>query len=229
MMLSILKYLILFAALVSCEEYSSPGNSSCASGAHILVVRGSLEPQGPGMIGAVAQQIRHKIPNSDALSLIYPAIYNPYAPSQIEGVERLSWGLARYVEDCPETKIILLGFSQGAHVIVDVLCGASSAGFPPTEPQSPAITNNIAAVVLMGDPSTTKGQPFHVGNSAGNGIFPRLKPEGCNCVSDKTISFCDAGDPFCEAGGHDLRVHMNYVTAYGHVAVDFAVGMFYHS
>lgn len=30
----------------------------------------------------------------------------------------------------------------------------------------------VAAVVLMGDPSTTKGQPFHVGSSVGNGVSP---------------------------------------------------------
>lgn len=28
----------------------------------------------------------------------------------------------------------------------------------------------VAAVVLMGDPSTTKSQPFHVGSSVGNGV-----------------------------------------------------------
>ncbi|KAK2683730.1 Cutinase/acetylxylan esterase [Fusarium oxysporum f. sp. vasinfectum] len=140
----------------------------------------------------------------------------------MEGVAALSVVLAQYVTVCPKTKIILLGFSQGAHVIADVMCGASSIGFLPTKPSPSAMNNNIAAVVLMGDPSTTKGQPFHVGSSVGNGIFPRQKPEGCQCVSDKTVSFCDAGDPFCEAGGHDLRTHMNYVTAYGHVAVDYA-------
>ncbi|PNP80083.1 hypothetical protein FNYG_06793 [Fusarium nygamai] len=145
----------------------------------------------------------------------------------MEGVAALSVMLAQYVTVCPKTKIILLGFSQGAHVIADVMCGASSIGFLPTKPSPPAITNN--SVVLMGDPSTTKGQSFHVGSSVGNGIFPRRKPEGCKRVSDKTVSFCDAGDPFCEAGGHDLRTHMNYVTAYGHAAADYAVGMFHRA
>ncbi|KAF5720353.1 acetylxylan esterase precursor [Fusarium mundagurra] len=228
-MLFILRYLILFATFVSCQEYGQPGNSSCVSGAHIVASRGSLEPRGPGIIGAVAQQIHQRIPHSDTVSLEYPAIYNPYQPSQMEGVAALSVMLAQYVTVCPNTKIILLGFSQGAHVIADVMCGASSIGFLPTKPSPSSITNNIAAVVLMGDPSTTKGQPFHVGSSVGNGIFPRQKPEGCKCVSDKTVSFCDAGDPFCEAGGHDLRTHMNYVTAYGHTAADYAVGMFHRT
>jgi acetylxylan esterase len=104
----------------------------------------------------------------------------------------------------------------------------------------------VAAIVLMGDPSTTKGQAFHVGSSKGDGvsqqqispakmtivdsnrqIFPPNKPNGCHYVSGKTVSFCDAGDPFCEAGGHDLSTHMRYVSAYGQMAADFSVSMFH--
>jgi len=79
---------------------------------------------------------------------------------------------------------------QGAHVVADVICGASSIGFPATKPLPLNITSKsqpkqsipilpslfanswklVAAVVLMGDPSTTKGQEFHVGSSEGDGV-----------------------------------------------------------
>jgi hypothetical protein len=111
-MLFILRYLILFVTLAACQEYGQPGNTSCVSGAHIVVARGSLEPRGPGIIGAVARQIHQRIPHSDTISLEYPAIYDPYQPSQMEGVVALSVVLAQYVMVCPKTKIILLGFSQ---------------------------------------------------------------------------------------------------------------------
>ncbi|KAI1068443.1 hypothetical protein LB507_004469 [Fusarium sp. FIESC RH6] len=180
-------------------------------------------------MGAVAQQINARIPNSDISPLKYPAIYEPYKPSQTEGVRNLAKVVRDYAARCPETKMILLGYSQGAHVIADVMCGASSIGFPATKPLPLNISSKIAAVVLMGDPSTTKGQEFHVGTSQGDGVLPRQNPDGCRCVSGKTISFCDAGDPFCEAGGHDLRTHMRYVSAYGQMASDFAVYMFHLS
>ncbi|KAF4963808.1 hypothetical protein FSARC_8168 [Fusarium sarcochroum] len=228
-MIFIVRILILFATLVAAQGCGTLCNFSCVSGAHIIVARGSLEPQGPGIIGTVAQQIMNRIPNSEIVSLKYPAMYNPYEPSQTEGVGALAVVVEQYASICPETKMILLGFSQGAHVIADVMCGASSVGFPATEPQPPNVSSNIAAIVLMGDPSTTTGQSFHIGSSHGNGIFPRQSPDGCQCVSGKTISFCDAGDPFCETGGHDLRVHMNYVTAYGDIAADFAVAMFHRA
>ncbi|KAJ4271307.1 hypothetical protein NW762_000009 [Fusarium torreyae] len=228
-MLFILRILILFAALVAARGSEYPGNFSCVSGAHIIVARGSLEPQGPGIIGSVAQQIMDRIPNSDIVSLKYPALYNPYEPSQTEGVGALTMAIEQYAAICSETKMILLGFSQGAHVIADVMCGASSVGFPATEPQPPSISSNIVAIILMGDPSITAGQSFHIGSSHGNGIFPRQNPGGCQCVSGKTISLCDAGDPFCEAGGHDLSAHMNYVTAYGDFAAEFTVSMFHEA
>ncbi|KAF4995905.1 hypothetical protein FGRMN_4862 [Fusarium graminum] len=219
--------LLLFITTVITEGCEVPTNFTCASGAHIIVVRGSLEPQGPGIIGTVAQQIMTRIPDSDVMSLLYPAIYEPYKPSQTAGVGALALAIWQYAAFCPDTKMVLLGFSQGAHVIADVVCGTSSVGFPVTEPQPPSISNKIAAIVLMGDPSTTRGQSFHIGSSNGNGIFPRSRPEGCQCVADKMVSFCDAEDPFCEAGGHDLRTHMGYVTTYGHYAADFAVSMFH--
>ncbi|KAF5023119.1 hypothetical protein F66182_4814 [Fusarium sp. NRRL 66182] len=253
-MLFILSVLISLSTLVAAQKYPVLHNSSCVSGAHIIVARGSLEPPGPGILGAVAQQIMDSISNSETVSLGYPAMYDPYKPSQTQGVRTLTRVIEQYADVCPRTKMILLGFSQvsyaeqdwmktifnsilnthangtiiqGAHIIADVMCGASSAGFPATEPQSPEISNNIAAIVLLGDPSTTVGQPFHAGSSQGDGIFPRQRPNGCERVSTKIISFCDAGDPFCEAGGHDLSVHMNYVTTYGSIAAGFSAAMFH--
>ncbi|CAG7561338.1 unnamed protein product [Fusarium equiseti] len=228
-MLFILRYLILFATLVAAKGCNPAGNSTCPSGAHIIVARGSLEPQGSGLMGAVAQQIMLRIPNSDISPLKYPAIFEPYISSQTKGVRTLAKVVRDYATLCPKTKMILLGYSQGAHVVADVICGASSIGFPATKPLPLNITSKVAAVVLMGDPSTTKGQEFHVGSSQGDGVLPRHNPDGCRCVSGKTISFGDAGDPFCEAGGHDLRTHMRYVSAYGKMAADFAVSMFHLS
>ncbi|KAI8691685.1 hypothetical protein LRP88_08946 [Fusarium phalaenopsidis] len=225
-MLSIVKTAVLFASLTAAKDYERPG---CVSGAHVIVARGSLEAQGPGIIGEVADKILNRIPDSDMVSLVYPAQYDPYEPSQTEGVRTLTEVVNKYAKACPKTKMILLGFSQGAHIIADVMCGTSSEGFPATKPQPPKVSNKVAALVLMGDPSTTEGQPFHMGSSQGNGIFPRQRPGGCQCISHKTISFCDAGDPFCEAGSHDLAVHMNYVVAYGDIATDFAVSMFHRA
>jgi len=111
-MLFILRYLILFATLVAAKGCNLADNSTCPSGAHIIVARGSLEPQGSGLVGAVAQQIMARIPKSDTSPLKYPAIYEPYMPSQTEGVRNLAKALRDYATLCPKTKMILLGYSQ---------------------------------------------------------------------------------------------------------------------
>jgi hypothetical protein len=117
--LFILQALTLLISLVISQGCDIPSNFTCVSGAHIIAVRGSLEPQGPGIIGAVAQQIMSAIPDSDLTSLRYPAMYEPYKPSQIEGVEALALAVWQYAAFCPDTKMILLGYSQVCHVKYD--------------------------------------------------------------------------------------------------------------
>ncbi|EKJ70586.1 hypothetical protein FPSE_09231 [Fusarium pseudograminearum CS3096] len=200
-MIFLITYLLLLVVLVSARGCNLVTNLTCTSGAHIIVVRGSLEPQGPGIIGVVAQHISSKIPNSDISALEYPAIYDPYKPSQTEGVRALTKVVKLYAALCPKTKMIILRISQGAHITADVMCGTSSVGFPATKPQPRNIANKTSA-------------------DSNRQIFPRQKPNGCRYVSGKTMSFC-------EAGGHDLSTHMRYVSTYGQTAADFAVSMFH--
>ncbi|KAF4974376.1 hypothetical protein FZEAL_8708 [Fusarium zealandicum] len=227
-MLPVLILFVFFLAFTGAKSTDGPEHLACAAGAHIIVARGSLEPQGPGIIGQVAQQIVQRIPGSDMESLIYPAEYDNYLPSQTRGVKAMSKMVRAYAKRCPGTKMVLLGYSQGAHVAGDAMCGASSAGYPATKAQAPKVAGKVAAVVLLGDPSRTDGQSFNHGTSKGNGIFPRQKPGGCKYIADRALSICDHGDPFCEAGGDELEVHMNYVATYGEYAVDFVVAQ-YHS
>ncbi|KAF5023120.1 hypothetical protein F66182_4815 [Fusarium sp. NRRL 66182] len=224
-MISFMLILSFLAALVAAvpPEYGSAA-ITCAKGAHLIVVRGSLEPQGPGIMGEVAEKIMQLIPGSDMESLVYPALYDEYIESQTRGVRTMTAVVNNYVKTCPDTELILMGFSQGAHITMDVMCGASSTGFPATLPQPAYITDNIASIILMGDPSLTEGQSFHVGSSRGSGIFPRNIPAGCDSIADKTISICDAGDPFCEAGGKELAVHMGYVQVWSEFMVEHAAG-----
>jgi acetylxylan esterase len=114
--LSILQALAILIGLVIAQGCDIPSNFTCVSGAQIIAVRGSLEPQGPGIIGAVAQQIMAAIPDSDMMSLRYPAIYEPYKSSQIEGVEALALAIWQYAAVCPDTKMILLGYSQVSQI-----------------------------------------------------------------------------------------------------------------
>ncbi|UZP33138.1 hypothetical protein NXS19_000954 [Fusarium pseudograminearum] len=134
-MIFLITYLLLLVVLVSARGCNLVTNLTCTSGAHIIVVRGSLEPQGPGIIGVVAQHISSKIPNSDISALEYPAIYDPYKPSQTEGVRALTKVVKLYAALCPKTKMIILRISQGAHITADVILATSPTKiFPRQKP-----------------------------------------------------------------------------------------------
>ncbi|GJD03152.1 cutinase [Colletotrichum higginsianum] len=199
--------------------------AACATGVHMIVARASTERPGTGVIGGVASSIQAQIPGSDIEAVDYPAELNPYPPSQQAGVTAMTKLVQNYAAACPQTKMVLLGYSQGAHVTADVLCGASEDGFTTTQPQGADVTDKIAAVVLMGDPSHVNGQPFNQGTSQKDGMFPRQNTAGCDAVASKMVSFCNTGDPFCDRG-RNVQVHLRYVQSDGDKATQFVVSQF---
>lgn len=210
----------LFVASAAGAATSAP---KCGKGVHIIVARESEAAPGPGLIGTVAERVIKLIPGSDMESVDYPALLDPYIISETAGIANMTKLITAFANKCPKTKMVLMGYSQGAHVTSDILCGASEKGFPETKPLSRNFAKNIAAVVLMGDPSFTANQTFNVGTSHGSGIFPRLNPGGCDCFASKIMSICDAGDMFCEAGSTSLEVHLSYVAVWGKEAAEFVV------
>lgn len=69
-----------------------------------------------------------------------PALLDPYVESQTQGISDLTEMVTTYQSCCPDSKMVLLGYSQGAHVTADFLCGRSEAGFSPT----PAYASQVA-------------------------------------------------------------------------------------
>lgn len=86
----------------------------------------TAEPQGEGIIGSVASAVKRRIPGSDSVAVVYPATLYSYTTSQAAGARAMSQMVSSYTASCPDTKIVLMGYSQGAHVVGDTLVGASS-------------------------------------------------------------------------------------------------------
>ncbi|KAI8172480.1 Acetylxylan esterase [Colletotrichum sp. SAR 10_75] len=162
----------------------------------IVVARGSLEAQGAGLLGNIANKSSMAIPGSIITPLVYPAQLDPYPPSVSAG---------------------------GAQVSLDTLCGTTDGpNFNATQAQAPMLGNKIAAVVLVGDPTSIATQPFQKGTAKKNGIFPRQDFGACQGLTSKFISFCDETDLFC-ASGQNLTVHLGYFQKQDYVdqAVNF--------
>lgn len=117
------------------------GRQSECSPIHIITARASTEPPGEGIIGGVADGIADSNSDVSRAAVDYPAKLMPYDSSSQEGTEALTKQLTEYANDCPDSKVVLLGYSQGAHVIGDVLCGGG--GVPGIGDESPPISTDI--------------------------------------------------------------------------------------
>lgn len=124
--------------------------TSCAAGVQIFVVRGSTEPSHMGRIAPVATSIRDAVPGSFITALDYPAKINAaeYFFSVHMGVSRLAKLVRDYVKMCPQGKIALVGYSQGAHVVGDLVCGASSVPLYRPKPLDPVYNKNSKLLFL---------------------------------------------------------------------------------
>jgi cutinase-like protein len=136
----------------------------------------------------------------------YPASYDFLRA--IDGVNDASAFIENTAQACPQTKMVLGGFSQGA-AVVDVLAatGRPILGF--TSPLPDTIADHIAAVVAFGNPSNRIGEPLTA-----------LSP----LYGSKAIDLCNGADPVC-SDGDDVPAHSLYVEA-GIVdqAAQFAIG-----
>ncbi|KAG6917744.1 hypothetical protein DXG01_001282 [Tephrocybe rancida] len=202
--------LSVLAITVVATPIAAPA-SSCAA-VHVITARASTELPGEGIIGDVVDTIVSR--SSQTVSreaIVYPATLTSYLISQAQGVTAMKARLAAKASACPSTKIVLTGYSQGAHVAGDVLADNAPG------------TANVVAAILMGDPGHVRGESFQKGTAnLLNGLFPR-NSGALESYSAKLNSFCDFGDPFC-AGGLDTVTHLAYVTKYGTTASTFVLG-----
>lgn len=83
-----------------------------AGAAHIIVSRASTEAPGTGVLGSVADAIVASRPGSDVSTNPYPALLDPYLESETAGVGNLTEIVLEYQTCCPDSKMVLLGYSQ---------------------------------------------------------------------------------------------------------------------
>lgn len=103
------------AALVPLAAFAQ-GQQPCST-VNIILARGSLEAQGVGLLGNIAKNASTQIPGSIVTPLEYPAQLDPYPPSVAAGVTNMTALLNQQAQQCPGTKLVLMGYSQvGSHM-----------------------------------------------------------------------------------------------------------------
>ncbi|KAG6088528.1 hypothetical protein E4U15_005822 [Claviceps sp. LM218 group G6] len=220
--------LALFATRATIPEPNA-GNSAqgCADGGlYIISVRGTDEDRGIGVAGTtIGTQVQHLINGTKIVALDYPAtLSNPsYVDSVVNGTKSLSQLISEHVKSCPNDKMAIMGYSQGAQVTLDTLCGSDEPLFDNTVGiASDEIKKHVVAVAIFGDPTYVPNVTYNKGNSTMEGVFARKNSDSCLKYADIISSWCDIGDVYC-AGGNSIDVHSQYFDKYGTDIVKFIV------
>lgn len=203
----------LLAPAASAQDITS---KSCVNGLFMVVARGTNEQPGPGVTGLIAERIADRIKDSDVVALDYPATYTDplYTESVDDGTKEMAAVIKNYTDNCPEGKVAVFGYSQGAHVASNVFCGGNGGAFDSDAPlPKQLVDDHVISIELFGDPSHVANTTYDIGTSKNDGIFQRLNITACENYSFMK-SYCDTGDVFCDSGSNSA-VHGSYVQHYG--------------
>jgi acetylxylan esterase len=218
---------LALTAVATTPAGAVPSSSGCAA-VSIITARASTEAAGEGITGALVTQVVNASKQTvSRASVSYPASLNNYANSQAQGVSAAKTQLTNLVNSCPNTKVVLLGYSQGANVVGDVLGGGGGGSLgATTAPIADNIASHVAAEVTFGDPRhVVNGPNFNVGTANANGLFPRTaaQVQKLNTFSGRIQAFCDNNDTFCDSG-NSVQVHLTYLNRYQNQAATFILG-----
>lgn len=173
----------------------------------VVFARGTFEAPGVGGTGqAFVDALRAKTAGKsvDVYPVNYPASLD--FATAADGVVDAGNKIRATVAACPDTKVVLGGFSQGAAVAAYITADAVPEGFalPPglTGPLEPSVADHVAAVALFGKPSSGFLQMIYTGAP------PITVGAG---YTDKTLDLCIPTDPVCAPGGGDGNAHSMYV------------------
>jgi cutinase len=190
---------------------------ACAD-VEVVFARGTFEAPGVGdtgqaFVNALDSRLAGK--SVEVYPVNYPASLDFQAAAN--GVVDASNKIEAVAASCPDTDIVLGGYSQGAAVAGYTTFDTVPAGLALPAglgPMPAAVAQHVSAVVLFGTPDNW---------------FLNLVDRGAPPItigqlySAKTLQLCAPGDPVCSPGGLDRAAHSSYKSnGMADQAADFA-------
>jgi cutinase len=155
----------------------TPSASAACPAVEVVFARGRLESPGVGILGnAFINALRSKTnKNIGVYAVRYPA------DNEVDvGANDMSAHVQSMVNSCPDTRMVLGGYSLGA-AVTDVVLAVPFGFFGFMNPLPAGLDQHVAAVALFGNGSQWAG-PI----TSFNPIY-----------SDRTIDLCHGADPVC--------------------------------
>lgn len=159
----------------------------------VVFARGTNEDPGIGRVGDVfVNDLRGLVGGRSVgvYAVNYPASYDFLAVA--DGANDASAHIQWVANNCPNTRIVLGGYSQGA-AVMDVVTSIPVPGIGFNNPLPPFAADHVAAVAVFGNPSAKIGLPL-----TSSPVF-----------GGRAIDLCNAGDPIC-SNGDSVVAHRNY-------------------
>jgi len=179
-------------ALVSPTMLPAAHAAAC-NDVQVVFARGTDEPPGIGRVGqAFVDSLRGKIGNRSmgVYAVNYPATYDFLAAA--DGANDASAFIQDVVNTCPDTRLVLGGYSQGA-AIIDVITSVPFPAIGFNNPLPPNVPDHVAALAVFGNPTAKVGLPLTSSPVYGG----------------KAIDLCNVGDPIC-SDGNNVPAHRSY-------------------
>jgi len=179
-------------ALLSAPIVSPAASADPCSDVAVVFARGTHQDPGLGNVGqAFVDSLTSQVGGRSVgvYAVNYPA-NDDYHGSASAGADDASAYIQNIVASCPNTKIVLGGYSQGSTVI-DLATSAMPA----------PVADHVAAVALFGEPSSGFSSMLWGGQP-----LPTINP----LYGSKTISLCAPDDPICSGGGN-IIAHVSYI------------------
>ena len=200
------------SALLSTPIGIPPASAAPCPDVEVVFARGTDEQPGVGGVGqAFVDSLRSQVGGRSVgvYAVDYPASSDfasgiDFASTVVDGIRDAGAHVQSMAANCPNTRMVLGGYSQGAVVAGFVTSAVVPEGVPASAvpaPMPPEVANHVAAVALFGKPS---GQFMRSYGAPPIVIGPLYAP--------KTIDLCAPGDTICsgDAGGGPTVAHALY-------------------
>ncbi len=174
----------------------------------VVFARGTNDSPGLGRIGnAFVSSLRSKVGGRSVgtYAVNYPASYDFLAAA--DGANDASGHVQWMMDNCPNTRLVLGGYSQGA-AVVDVISAVPFPAVGFNAPLPPNAPDHIAAVAVFGNPSAKLGLPMTASPVYGA----------------RAIDLCNPNDPVC-TDGNSVDAHRAYDGGPASQAASFVAGL----
>jgi cutinase len=188
--------LLAAALLIAPNAVTPTAHAQGCPDIEVVFARGTDEPAGLGRVGsAFVDSLSGRVGGRSvgSYAVVYPATFDFLAAAV--GANDASAHVQYMMANCPRTRLVLGGYSQGAAVI-DVISAVPFPAVGFTNPLPPNAPDFVAAIALFGNPTTKVGLPITASPVWGS----------------RSIDLCNGADPVC-SGGDDIAAHSNYASA----------------